>query len=126
MINIVIDDKAAKAAYEGRDGLLSANLKGKLVVEMSTLMPDTTKALEAKVRAKGGTFLECPVGGSVRPGPLRQSARHGGGSPAAYKRALTVLQTLCRRVDRVGPVGAGTAMKLAINLPLANLFRSPW
>lgn len=67
VINIVIDDKAAKTAYESRDGLLSANLKGKLVVEMSTLMPDTTKALEAKVQAKGGTFLECPVGGSVPP-----------------------------------------------------------
>ena len=48
VINIVIDDKAAKAVYGGRDGILSADLKGKLVVEMSTLMPDTTKALEPK------------------------------------------------------------------------------
>jgi 3-hydroxyisobutyrate dehydrogenase len=124
VINIVIDDKAAKTAYESRDGLLSANPKGKLVVEMSTLMPDTTKALEAKVRAKGGTFLECPVGGSVPPARSGNLLGMAGGSPAAYKRALTVLQTLCRRVDRVGPVGAGTAMKLAINLPLLTYFEA--
>jgi 3-hydroxyisobutyrate dehydrogenase len=124
VINIVIDDKAAKAVYEHRDGLLSANLKGKLVVEMSTLMPDTSKALETKVKAKGGTFLECPVGGSVAPARSGNLIGMAGGSPAAYKRALPVLETLCRRVDRVGSVGAGTAMKLAINLPLLTYFEA--
>ena len=124
VVNIVIDDKAAKAVYEGRNGLLSVNLKGKLVVEMSTLIPDTTKALEAKVRAKGGIFLECPVGGSVAPARSGNLLGMAGGPRAAYKRALPVLETLCRRVDRVGPVRAGTAMKLAINLPLLTYFEA--
>lgn len=124
VINIVIDDKAAKTVYGGRDGILSADLKGKLVVEMSTLMPDTTKALEAKVKAKGGKFLECPVGGSVAPARSGNLLGMAGGAPAAYKRALPILETLCRRVDRVGPVGAGTAMKLAINLPLLTYFEA--
>ena len=67
VISMLIDDKAAKAVYEGRDGILSRDLKGKLVVEMSTLMPDTTKRLEKLVKTKGGAFLECPVGGSTAP-----------------------------------------------------------
>lgn len=124
IINIVIDDKAAKAVYEGRDGILSANLKGKLVVEMSTLLPETTQALEKKIKAKGGAFLECPVGGSVAPARSGNLIGMAGGTPAAFKRAKPVLEQLCRRVDRVGNVGAGAAMKLAINLPLLTYWEA--
>lgn len=124
IINIVIDDKAAKAVYEGRDGILSANLKGKLVVEMSTLLPETTQALEKKIKAKGGAFLECPVGGSVAPARSGNLIGMAGGTPAAFKRARPVLEQLCRRVDRVGNVGAGAAMKLAINLPLLTYWEA--
>ena len=124
VIVITIDDASAKAVYEGTDGILSAALKGRLVVEMSTLTPDTNKRLEKLVRAKGGAFLECPVGGSV--GPARQGALLGmaGGTPAAWQRARPVLELLCRKVARMGPVGAGTTMKLAINLPLLTYFEA--
>ena len=124
ILNIVIDDKAAKAVYEGKDGILSGNLKGKLVIEMSTLMPDTTKALEKKIKAKGGAFLECPVGGSVAPARSGNLIGMAGGTPAAFKRAKPVLETLCRQVDRVGDVGTGAAMKLAINLPLLTYWEA--
>ena len=124
VINIVIDDKAANAVYGGRDGLISGNIRGKLFVEMSTLLPKTTKALEKKIKAKGGVFLECPVGGSVAPARQGNLLGMAGGSPAAYKRAKPVLEQLCRRVDRVGDVGAGAAMKLAINLPLLTYWEA--
>jgi 3-hydroxyisobutyrate dehydrogenase len=42
-----------------------------------------------------------------------------GGSGADFARARPVLEQLCRRVDLLGPNGTGSAMKLAINLPLA-------
>lgn len=118
VISITIDDKAAKAVYEGPGGILSARLKGKLVVEMSTLMPETTRRLEKLVKAAGGAFLECPVGGSTAPARTGNLLGMAGGTPAAYKRAKPILDQLCRRLDRVGNVGAGTTMKLAINLPL--------
>lgn len=124
VIAITIDDKAAKAVYEGKDGILSADLKGKLVVEMSTLMPETNRRLEKLVRDKGGAFLECPVGGSVAPARQGNLLGMAGGTPAAWKRAKPVLEQLCRKVERVGPVGAGTTMKLAINLPLLTYFEA--
>lgn len=124
VINMVIDDRAAKAVYEGKDGLLAGPVRGKTIIEMSTLMPDTVKALAKKVAAKGGTFVEAPVGGSTA--PARQGALLGmvGATPAAYKKAKPVLDHLCRRVDRVGAPGAGAAMKLAINLPLVVYFEA--
>ena len=118
VISITIDDKAAKSIYEGRGGLLSGNLKGKLVIEMSTLMPETTRRLEKQVKTAGGAFVECPVGGSTTPALTGNLIGMVGSTPAAFKRAKPILDHLCRRVDRVGAVGAGTTMKLAINLPL--------
>jgi 3-hydroxyisobutyrate dehydrogenase len=118
VISILIDDRATKDVYEGKDGLLSADLKGKLIVEMSTLTPDTNKRLEKLVRDRGGAFLECPVGGSVAPARAGNLLGMAGGTPTAWKRAKPVMEQLCRKVDRMGPVGAGTTMKLAINLPL--------
>ncbi|HCP00497.1 MAG: hypothetical protein CL573_02945 [Alphaproteobacteria bacterium] len=118
VINITIDDKAARAVYGGRDGLLSGTLKGKLVIDMSTLLPETTQQLEKKVRAAGGAFVECPVGGSVAPARNGELIGMAGSTPGAYKRAKPILNQLCRRLDRVGTVGSGNTMKLAINLPL--------
>ncbi|MDA0785413.1 MAG: NAD(P)-dependent oxidoreductase [Proteobacteria bacterium] len=118
VINITIDDKAVRPVYEGRGGLLSTNLKGKLVIEMSTLMPETTRRLEQQVKAAGGAFVECPVGGGPAPARSGNLIGMAGGTPAAFKRAKPILDQLCRRLDRMGPVGAGNTMKLAINLPL--------
>src|SRR5436305_13056088 len=93
-------------------------MKGKLFTEMSTVRPEVAKALAAKVKAAGAAFVECPVGGTV--GPAKEGKLFGfvGGEPADVARAKPVLDQMCRRVEHVGPVGAGASMKLAINLPL--------
>ena len=41
-----------------------------------------------------------------------------GAEPADAERARPILEQLCRKVEHCGPVGTGSAMKLAINLPL--------
>src|SRR5512140_1774446 len=117
-ITILTDGAAIDAVYNGTSGLLSGNVKGKLFIEMSTVAPKVEIELAAKVRAKGAAFVECPVGGSTA--PARQGKLLGlmGGEPADAERAKPILNQLCRRLEHCGPVGAGSAMKLAINLPL--------
>ena len=118
VVTILTDDAAIEGVYGGKDGLLAADVAGKLFVEMSTVRPDTERALAAKVRARGAALVECPVGGTV--GPAKDGRLFGfvGGELADVARARPLLEQLCRRVEHVGPVGAGAAMKLAINLPL--------
>ncbi len=71
-----------------------------------------------KVKKRGASFVECPVGGTI--GPAREGKLFGfvGGEAADVARAKPLLLQLCRRVEHVGPIGAGASMKLAINLPL--------
>ena len=85
---------------------------------MSTVRPETERALAEKIRAKGAAMIECPVGGTI--GPAKDGKLFGfvGGEPADVARARPLLEQMCRRIEHVGPVGAGASMKLAINLPL--------
>ena len=118
IITILTDAQAIDALYRGPAGLLAGDVKGKTFIEMSTVRPETERALDAQVRAKGASLVECPVGGTV--GPARDGKLLGlaGGGHADFERMRPLLESLCRRVEHLGPVGAGTAGKLAINLPL--------
>ena len=114
VISILTDAPAVNSVYAQ---MLPA-MKGRLFIEMSTVRPEVSKALAAKVKSAGGAFVECPVGGTV--GPAKEGKLFGfvGGEPADVARARPLLEQMCRRVEHVGPVGAGASMKLAINLPL--------
>lgn len=118
IITILTDAAAIDAAYHAKDGLLSGTVAGKLFVEMSTVRPETERKLAEKVRAKAAALVECPVGGTV--GPARDGKLFGfvGGHPDDVARAKPLLDQMCRRVEHVGPVGAGASIKLAVNLPL--------
>lgn len=118
VITILTDGAAIDAVYNGPNGLLSGDAKGKLFIEMSTVAPKVPLELAPKVRAKGAAFVECPVGGSTA--PARQGKLLGlmGAEPADAARAKPILEQLCRRLEHCGPAGTGASMKLAINLPL--------
>jgi len=118
IITMLTDDKAIAAMYHGPQGLLAGDVKGRLFVEMSTVRPEVEIALSARAKQKGAALVDCPVGGTV--GPARDGKLFGfvGGADADVARAKPVLDQLCRRLEHVGPVGAGARMKLAINLPL--------
>ncbi|MFO0254049.1 MAG: NAD(P)-dependent oxidoreductase [Betaproteobacteria bacterium] len=118
VLSILTDAAAITTAFEGRDGVLSADLGGKLFVEMSTVRPETERALAAQLQARGAALIDCPVGGTT--GPAREGKLLGfvGGEAANLERARPVLEILCRRIEHAGPVGAGASLKLAINLPL--------
>jgi 3-hydroxyisobutyrate dehydrogenase len=119
VITILTDAAAIDAVYNGANGLLSGDVARKLFIEMSTVPSAVERSLAPSVERKVARMVDCPVGGSV--GPAREGKLIGflGGADADVARARTIVEQLCRRVEYMGPIGAGAAMKLAINLPLA-------
>jgi 3-hydroxyisobutyrate dehydrogenase len=118
VITLLTDGAAIDAVYNRPNGLLSGDVKGKLFIEMSTVAPKIETDLAPKVRAKGATIVECPVGGSTAPARKGQLLGLMGAEPADAARARPILEQLCRKVEHCGPVGTGAAIKLSINLPL--------
>jgi 3-hydroxyisobutyrate dehydrogenase len=115
IVSILADAGAVESVYQR---MLEGGVKGKLFIEMSTVRPGVSRKLSSTVRAKAGAFIECPVGGTI--GPAREGKLFGfvGGEAPDVARARPLLEQMCRRIEHVGPVGAGASMKLAINLPL--------
>jgi 3-hydroxyisobutyrate dehydrogenase len=118
VIVMLLNDAAIEAVYRGPGRILESKLAGKLVIDMSTVRPDTMQSIGAAVLQQGAGFVECPVGGST--GPAKEGKLFGlvGGSKADVVRAMPVLEQLCRRIEHVGDLGAGATVKLAVNLPL--------
>ncbi len=122
MILVSLTDAAAVEAAVA--GLICAGIPGKLVIDLSTLLPDETRALAAKITAADAEFVDCPVGGTVGPALKGQLLGMAGGTETAFARAKPVLEQLCRRVEHLGPAGTGAQMKLAVNLPLAIYWKT--
>lgn len=116
VITILTDAAAIKAVYKGREGLLSSQPTGRLFLEMSTAQSETKRVLAQAVRAVGAAFVDCPVGGTVGPATEGTLLGLAGGNADDIARARPLLDQLCRRVEHIGPVGAGAAVKLAMNL----------
>ena len=107
------------ASLSVQEDLAEAGISGKLIIEMSTLLPDEAEALAAQAAAAGADFVHCPVGGTVAPALKGQLLGMAGGTATALAQAKPVLDQLCRRVEHLGTPGAAARMKLAVNLPLA-------
>ncbi|GAA3846380.1 NAD(P)-dependent oxidoreductase [Streptomyces coacervatus] len=115
------DDTAVRQAYAGEDGIAAGLRAGAVVVETSTVAPETVTALAPLVEKAGAALLDAPVSGSVvfvEQGRLTVMA---GGDASALERARPVLDVLAAHVVHVGPGGTGAAMKLAVNSLLLGL-----
>jgi 3-hydroxyisobutyrate dehydrogenase len=117
VLTLLTNAQALDEVYLGGDGLLAA-ARGKLLIEMSTVPPATQQDMARHAAAAGAAYLESPVGGSVGPAKEGKLIAFVGGAEADVARARPLLDQLCKRVEHVGPHGAGETMKLAVNLPL--------
>lgn len=113
VITMVSDDAALQEIW---GQLLAAPLPaGLLAIDMSTVSPDTTKAMAARVGEKGIAYLDAPVSGSVKPAEDRQLIILVGGKEADFERAKPVFDSLGKSATLLGENGAGNYAKLAIN-----------
>src|SRR5258708_24857197 len=98
---MLLNDAATEAVYRGPTGILNAKLAGKLVIDMSTVRPDTMVSIGTAVASKGAAFVECPGGGSTAPPKEGKLVGPGGGKQAEVARAGPGPEQLFRRLEPV-------------------------
>jgi 3-hydroxyisobutyrate dehydrogenase len=110
-------DEQCVDAITGPAGVLAGAKDGHVVVVLSTVDPATAISLAAKTDLRRTAFVEAPLAGTgpdgVRAGTMWALA---GGDPAAIATAEPILAKFCERVVHTGPVGSGSAVKLAHNV----------
>jgi 3-hydroxyisobutyrate dehydrogenase len=60
------NDEAVKEVYESENGLLSQDNPGKLIINMSTVSPETSRYLTKICTARQVHFIDAPVGKGSR------------------------------------------------------------
>lgn len=90
----------------------------KVVVNMSSVAPAYTQGLAARLAALGARFVDAPVSGSKKPAEEGTLVILAGGEQADIDEAEPVLLCMGKKVVRCGPAGAGSTMKMAVNLLL--------
>jgi 3-hydroxyisobutyrate dehydrogenase len=121
VILMLSGDRATRACTDGPDGVLAGLAPGTLVLQMATLAPETTIALAAEVRERGGELLDAPVMGSAAEAASGQLWILAGGDPETLERTRPLLASLAQEVYYAGEVGQGARLKLANNLLGASL-----
>lgn len=122
VVVLVTDDAAVRRVWLAGDGLLAGPVRGRLLVESSTVRVDTVREVAARAVAAGATVVDAPVSGTVAPARAGQLVGLAGGAPGDVDRAREVLDGWCRRVVHLGPLGAGMATKLALNMAMASMW----
>ena len=118
VFSMLTDAGAVTAAALGDDGIVAGLAPGTVYADMSTILPEESRALAERVEAVGATMLDAPVSGSMKTLEDGQLSVMVGGDREAFERVLPVLQEIGPKVTHVGGNGSALVLKLAINLSL--------
>ncbi|SDX21290.1 3-hydroxyisobutyrate dehydrogenase [Marinobacter mobilis] len=110
-----------EAVYLGEDGLMNSLSRQTLVIDSSTIAPETARKVAAVAAEKGITFLDAPVSGGVGGAKAGTLTFICGGDDAGFERARPILDGMGKNIFHAGDHGAGQVAKICNNMLLAIL-----
>ena len=116
IITMVPDSPHVEAAIAGNGGIIEGIRAESVVIEMSTILPETGKRMAELLAEKGADFVDAPVTGGVAGAEAGSMSILVGGDAEAFERTLPVLSVLGGDITHMGPVGAGHTTKIANQL----------
>ena len=119
VFSMVTNSAALEAIVEGPEGILAGLTPGKFYVDISTVSPEYSRLVAAKVRAKGCDMVDAPVSGSVITLQEGKLSVMVGGSRETFEKLKPILLEIGPKVTLVGDNGLALVMKIATNLSLA-------
>jgi 3-hydroxyisobutyrate dehydrogenase-like beta-hydroxyacid dehydrogenase len=115
VLSCLTDDQAVRDVYFGQDGVLRNAKPGTVVIEMSTILPATSRELASKASQAGVQALDVPISGSTPAAEQGTVTLLAGGNPDVFQASLPIFQAIAAKYFHLGPSGAGTTMKMVVN-----------
>jgi 3-hydroxyisobutyrate dehydrogenase len=107
------DGAAVEAVVFGSNGIASVQGPQKVVVDLSSIHPDSTRAMAARLKAANGmAWIDAPVSGGPKGAAEGTLAVMAGGQEAEIERVRPYVLAMGQRLTRMGEVGAGQTTKL--------------
>jgi 3-hydroxyisobutyrate dehydrogenase len=115
VLSCVSDRAAVESVYLGPKGVLSSARPGTVIIEMSTVAPETSQMLSESAHQFGISVLDVPVSGSTPAAEAGALTLFGGGNPQTFEDASPIFAAIAKQWFYMGRSGSGAAMKLVVN-----------
>jgi 3-hydroxyisobutyrate dehydrogenase len=108
-----------EALLDGPEGLLAGLAAGALLIDCTSGDPAGSRRIAARLAERGVAFADAPVSGGTNGAEAGTLTIMVGAEEEVFERARPVLAAMGSRILRVGPIGAGHALKAINNALLA-------
>ena len=115
ILSCVTDDDAVRSVYTQPQGVLRHAKSGTVVLEMSTILPDTSREIAQLGTQVGAYVLDVAISGSTPAAERGDLILFAGGNPNIFEAATPIFRAFAKKFFHLGPSGAGTTMKLVVN-----------
>jgi 3-hydroxyisobutyrate dehydrogenase-like beta-hydroxyacid dehydrogenase len=115
ILSCLPSDEIVLSTYSGPDGALAYAHLGSVVIEMSTVYPETSQQLARLGYECGVDVLDVTISGSTPVAEKGLLTLFGGGDKARFEAAESIFHAIARKHFYLGPSGSGATMKLVVN-----------
>jgi 3-hydroxyisobutyrate dehydrogenase len=121
LITMLTNPEAVRAVMDGPEGFLAHPKKGLVWIQMSTIDMESTQSFATLAEDRGVIFVDCPVTGSKKQVEAAELILLAGAEKEALQYVRPILSRLGKTIIEAGVVGNGTALKLCMNLIVAQM-----
>lgn len=115
LLSCLTNDEAVQSVYAGVEGFFAGARAGTVVLEMSTISPESSRELH-KLGAKSGIeVMDVAISGSTPAAENGILTLLAGGNRELFRAAQPIFELLAKQYFLLGGPGSGTAMKLVVN-----------
>jgi 3-hydroxyisobutyrate dehydrogenase-like beta-hydroxyacid dehydrogenase len=115
VLSCLASDDAVLSVYKGADGVFANARRGSLVIDLSTVNPQTSHELSSLGSARGVGVLDVTMSGSTPVAEQGALTLFGGGDEGCFAAAESIFRVIARKYFYLGPSGSGATMKLVVN-----------
>jgi 3-hydroxyisobutyrate dehydrogenase-like beta-hydroxyacid dehydrogenase len=115
VLSCLASDEAVLNIYKGADGAFANAHRGSLVIDLSTVSPQTSLELSRLGSERGVGVLDVTISGSTPAAEQGALTLFGGGDQGCFAAAESIFRVIARKYFYLGPSGSGATMKLVVN-----------
>jgi 3-hydroxyisobutyrate dehydrogenase len=115
VLSCLPSDRAVLDIYGGPDSVFAHAHPGSVVIDMSTVYPETSQELSRLGQERGVEVLDVTISGSTPAAENGLLTLFGGGDKERFDSAESIFRVIAKKYFYLGPNGSGATMKLVVN-----------
>jgi 3-hydroxyisobutyrate dehydrogenase-like beta-hydroxyacid dehydrogenase len=115
LLSCLTNDEAVQSVYGGAEGVFARARAGTVVLEMSTISPESSRELHRQGATLGIEVMDVAISGSTPAAESGALTLLAGGDEELFRAATPIFEVLAKQYFLLGGPGSGTTMKLVVN-----------